>query len=69
MSIELFNLIMTTQGVFAGLFVWLLFETRKEARRREDRLMEHLEKTAETQMEIKNNIHSLKNELKKRGDL
>lgn len=66
---ELFNLIMTTQGVFAGLFIWLLFETRKEARRREDRLMQHLEKTAEMQREINNNIHSLKNELKKRGDL
>jgi hypothetical protein len=60
---------MTTQGVFAGLFIWLLFETRKEARRREDRLMQHLEKTAEMQREINNNIHSLKNELKKRGDL
>jgi hypothetical protein len=31
--------------------------------------MQHLEKTAEMQREINNNIHSLKNELKKRGDL
>lgn len=69
MSVEVFNLIMTTQGVFAALFVWLLFETRKEARKREDRLMQHLEKTAETQREINNNIHALRNDLKKRGDI
>ena len=34
------------QGLFATLFVWLLFETRKESKNRENRLMEHLEKTA-----------------------
>lgn len=69
MSVEVFNLIMTTQGIFAVLFIWLLFETRKESRRREERLLEHLEKTTENQREMNENIYLLRKELKKRGDL
>lgn len=31
-------------GVFAVLFGWLLFDTRREAKAREERLMSHIEK-------------------------
>ncbi|GAB7389006.1 BhlA/UviB family holin-like peptide [Bacillaceae bacterium] len=33
-----------SQGPFAALFVWLLFSTRKEAREREQKLYDTLEK-------------------------
>jgi chromosome segregation ATPase len=33
-----------TQGPFAALFVWLLWSTKKEAREREQKLMEHIDK-------------------------
>jgi hypothetical protein len=35
-----------TQGPFAALFVWLLWSTKREARERETRLMEHVDKMA-----------------------
>ncbi|WP_346234442.1 BhlA/UviB family holin-like peptide [Lysinibacillus telephonicus] len=37
-----------SQGIFAVLFVWLLINSRKESKEREDRLMTHLEKTTDT---------------------
>lgn len=36
--------LLVENGVFAALFGWLLFDTRKEAKTREDRLMGHIEK-------------------------
>jgi len=35
-------------GVFAVGFGWLFWDTRKEAKGREDRLMNHIEKQGET---------------------
>lgn len=34
-------------GIFAVLFGWLFWDTRKEAKNREDRLMNHIEKQGE----------------------
>lgn len=34
-------------GVFAVLFGWLFYDTRKESKVREDRLMNHIEKQGE----------------------
>lgn len=34
-------------GIFAVLFGWLFWDTRKEAKVREDRLMNHIEKQGE----------------------
>ena len=45
MSPELLNLIV--QGGFAGLAVWLIFDTRREAARRESRLLSIIEKQGE----------------------
>ncbi|GIO22492.1 BhlA/UviB family holin-like peptide [Oceanobacillus sp. J11TS1] len=36
------------QGIFALLFVWLLFNQQKDSKAREERLMEHLNKTTDT---------------------
>ena len=36
--------LLVENGVFAVLFGWLLLDTRKEAKIREDRLMIHIEK-------------------------
>lgn len=36
------------QGVFALLFIWLLFNQQKDSKAREERLMEHLTKTTTT---------------------
>ncbi|MHA6251947.1 BhlA/UviB family holin-like peptide [Oceanobacillus sp. CAU 1775] len=37
-----------SQGVFALLFIWLFMDSRKEAKQREDKLMNHLAKTTVT---------------------
>ncbi|MBB6445633.1 BhlA/UviB family holin-like peptide [Bacillus benzoevorans] len=36
------------QGIFAILFVYLLYHQQKDSKAREDRLMSHVEKTTET---------------------
>lgn len=35
-------------GVFALLFVWLLYHQQKDSKEREERLMAHIERTTET---------------------
>ncbi|KAF2425680.1 holin [Bacillus subtilis] len=42
----MWDMLMNT-GVFAVLFGWLFYDTRKEAKNREDRLMNHIEKQGE----------------------
>ncbi len=37
-----------SQGIFAILFVWLLFNSQKDSKEREVKLMAHLEKTTDT---------------------
>lgn len=39
----IFDLFMNT-GIFAVLFGWLFYDTRKENKNREDRLISHIEK-------------------------
>ncbi|WP_117017548.1 BhlA/UviB family holin-like peptide [Aeribacillus pallidus] len=41
-----------SQGVFALLFVWLLHDTRKEAKEREQKLLIQIEKQNEAQERI-----------------
>lgn len=50
-----------TQGVFCVLFVWLLYDTRKESKLREDKLMLHLEKTDEAHAVIIQSIEKIIN--------
>lgn len=35
-------------GIFALLFVWLLYHQQKDSKQREERLMAHIERTTET---------------------
>lgn len=55
-----------TQGVFAALFVWLLWDTRKEARERENKLNNLIDKLADkfTVVEdIKEDLDTIKDHL------
>lgn len=55
-----------TQGAFAVLFVWLLFDTRKEAREREAELHKLIDKLADSFKvveDIKEDVDSIKKRL------
>jgi peptidoglycan hydrolase CwlO-like protein len=51
------------QGPYAVLFVLLLVHTQKQATKREERLMEHLEKTSQTLSAIHFNLMELEAKL------
>lgn len=51
------------QGIFALLFVWLLIDTRKEAKVREDKLTAQIEKQNEAQDRIVQAIERLENQI------
>lgn len=53
-----------SQGIFAVLFVALLFYVLKHNERREERLMNCLEKLTEDVGEIKNDIEELKGKVR-----
>lgn len=50
-----------SQGIFAVLFVWLLYDTRKESKAREEKLMAHIEKSEEAHTQIIHAIEILSN--------
>jgi len=50
-----------SQGIFAVLFVWLLYDTRKEAKIREEKLMSQIEKSEEQHAQIIKAIEILNN--------
>ena len=55
-----------TQGVFAALFVWLLWDTRKEARERENKLNNLIDKIADkfnVVEDIKEDVDTIKDHL------
>lgn len=55
-----------TQGVFAALFVWLLWDTRKEARERENKLNSLIDKLADkfnVVEDIKEDVDTIKDRL------
>ena len=54
------------QGVFAALFVWLLWDTRKEARERENKLNNLIDKLADkfnVVEDIKEDVDTIKDHL------
>ena len=51
------------QGIFALLFVWLLIDTRKEAKVREDKLTAQIVKQNEAQDRIVQAIERLENQI------
>jgi hypothetical protein len=55
-----------SQGIFASLFVWLLWDTRKESREREEKLTSLIDKLADkfnVIEDIKEDIEDIKNKL------
>ncbi|MFD1957339.1 BhlA/UviB family holin-like peptide [Paenibacillus thailandensis] len=53
-----------TQGPFAVLFIWLLFSSRKEARERENKLHDILDKFSEKYDLIVGEIRDIKERFK-----
>lgn len=51
--------IFVQNGIFAVLFGWLFLDTRKEAKNREDRLMNHIEKQGEALDRITDTIEKM----------
>lgn len=69
-KIEIFDLMtqmpldaLISQGVFALLFIWLLFDTRKEAKSREDRLATQINKQNEVQEKIVLSLQGLEQQI------
>jgi BhlA holin family len=52
-----------SQGIFAILFVWLLIDTRKEAKQREEKLNAQIEKQNEAQERIVESIERLEQKI------
>ncbi|MFE4525063.1 BhlA/UviB family holin-like peptide [Cytobacillus firmus] len=51
------------QGIFALLFVWLLYDTRKEAKSREDKLTAQIEKQNLAQEKIVSSLERLETQI------
>lgn len=65
MEKQLFTQVIS-QGVFASLFVWLLWDTRKESREREEKLTSLVDKLADkfnVIEDIKEDVEDIKNKL------
>lgn len=65
MEKEIFTQI-ATNGAFAALFVWLLWDTRKEARERENKLNSLIDKLADkfnVVEDIKEDVDTIKDHL------
>lgn len=52
-----------SQGVFAVLFVWLLIDTRKEAKAREDKLSAQIDKQNEQMGRIVQSLERLEKQI------
>lgn len=52
-----------SQGVFAVLFVWLLIDTRKEAKSREDKLNTQIDKQNEQMGRIVQSLERLETQI------
>lgn len=48
-----------SQGIFAVLFIWLFINTQGDSKKRESRLMEHLEKTTDTLESLSNRMETI----------
>ncbi|WP_010651184.1 BhlA/UviB family holin-like peptide [Oceanobacillus massiliensis] len=54
-----------SQGAFAILFVWLLIDSRKDSKQREERLMQHIEKTTDTLDVLSNRMENVNTKVDK----
>lgn len=46
-------------GVFAGLFVWLLVDSKKDSKNREERLLNHIERQGEALDKVTDTIERM----------
>lgn len=54
---------LVSNGVFALLFVWLLFDTRKESKQREEKLVTQIEKQNIAQEKIVGSLERLETQI------
>ena len=54
-----------SNGVFAVLFVWLLVDTRKESKQREEKLLSQIERQNEAQERIVQAIERIEQKIEK----
>jgi predicted type IV restriction endonuclease len=52
-----------SNGIFALLFVWLLFDTRKEAKAREEKLSQQIDKQNESMEKIVISLQGLEQQI------
>lgn len=52
-----------SQGIFCLLFVWLFFDTRKEAKQREEKLSSQIDKQNESQSKIVQSLERLESQI------
>ncbi|MCB7071381.1 holin [Caldibacillus sp. 210928-DFI.2.22] len=52
-----------SQGIFALLFVWLLIDTRKEAKTREEKLSQQIDKQNESMEKIVISLQGLEQQI------
>lgn len=52
------------QGGYAALFIWLFFKTMKDSKDREERLMNHVERTTDTLKQIEQSVSGMQEEIK-----
>ncbi|WP_368974713.1 BhlA/UviB family holin-like peptide [Caldifermentibacillus hisashii] len=52
-----------SQGIFALLFVWLLFDTRKEAKAREEKLSQQIDRQNESMEKIVISLQGLEQQI------
>jgi len=62
MDAEIWKLV-ATQGIFCVLFVWLFYDTRKEAKAREEKLMEALEQSTSAYTSIVESVDRLEGKI------
>lgn len=54
---------LVSNGIFAALFVWLLIDTRKEAKQREEKMYAQIDKQNEAQEKIVQSLERLENQI------
>jgi len=56
--------VLIKQGGYAALFIWLFFKTMKDSKDREERLMNHVERTTDTLKQIEHSVSGMQEEIK-----
>lgn len=68
MDIQVIIDMIINQGIFACLFVWLFYDTRKQASRREEKLMAIIDKHSEQLQQISDTLVTINNKIDNKID-